>query len=157
MARNGTGRTAAGVTLLEMMVVLAIASVLAAIVFPAVGTGLNALELRSAATRLAGAARYARDQAVYRQRIYQLRVSGDRRSVSVSDWEGREERTYELPAAVEVLAVGPDAWGEAHRDRRIFFFPDGSAPAFEVVLAGARRQITVAGDPLTGAAKVEER
>jgi len=149
--------TQSGVTLMELLVVVAIASILLAIVFPAAGSGLGTLELRSAATRLAAAARYARDQAVYRQRIYQLEIDGAAGSLSVSDLEGGGERSYQFPPSVRVEVVLPEEHNAPANHRRLFFFPDGSAPDFEVILANTRRQLAVIGDPLTGTAKVVER
>lgn len=150
-------RSTSGVTLMELLVVIALASILLAIVFPAVGSGLGTLELRSAATRVAAAARYARDQAVYRQRIYQLEIDDVTRSVSVSDIEGGGQQSYQFPPSVQVEAVLPAEDATPTRRRRLFFFPDGSAPDFEVILTNARRQMTVISDPLTGTAKVVER
>jgi general secretion pathway protein H len=148
---------AAGVTLMELLLVVAIASILLAIVFPAVGSGLGTLELRSAATRLAGAARYARDQAVYRQRIYQLEIDGAAGSISVADMDGGGVKSYQIPASVKVEAVVPAEGFAQSRIRRLYFFPDGAAPEFEVILTNTRRQLSVVGDPLTGTAKVVEQ
>jgi len=154
---NRKQSSSAGVTLLELLVVVAIASILLAIVFPAAGSGLGTLELRSAAARLAAATRYARDQAVYRQRIYQLVIDAQAGSVAVADIAAGGERSYQLPASVRVAEVLPAEGFEPSQKRRLFFFPDGSAPEFEVVLRNTRRQLAVIGDPLTGTAKVVEQ
>ena len=146
-----------GVTLMEMLVVIALASILLAIVFPAVGSGLGGLELRAAATRVAAAARYARDQAVYRRQPFQLVIDGAAGSVSVSRLNEEDARRYEFPASVRVESVLPAETGSPSKVRRFFFFPDGAAPQFEVTLANARRRLVVAGDPLTGTAKVVEQ
>jgi general secretion pathway protein H len=149
---------AAGVTLMEMLVVIALASILLALVFPAVGSGLGTLELRSAATRLAAAARYARDQAVYRQRTYQLIIdSGAPASVAVAELNGVDQKQYELPGSVRVAEVLPVEQGSRATIRRFYFFPDGAAPEFQVSLASRSRQMTVIADPLTGTAKVVDQ
>ena len=146
---------AAGVTLTEMLVVIAIASILLAVVFPAVGSGLRTLELRSAATRLAIAARYARDQAVHRQRTFQLAVDSGRRVVEIGDVDGSTPRRYELPESVRIARVLPAAQTEESL-QRFLFLPDGAAPEFRIVLANDRRELAVVGDALTGTARVEE-
>ena len=148
---------AAGVTLMEMLVVIALASILLAIVFPAVGSGLGTLELRSAATRLAAAARYARDQAVYRQQIFQLDIDGQAGAVAVENLAGAEAHRYQLPESVHIEEILPAEEGRTDSARRFFFLPDGGAPEFQVILTNSRRQIAIIGDPLTGTAKVEER
>jgi len=147
----------AGVTLMEMLVVIALASILLAIVFPAVGSGLGSLELRSAATRLAAAARFARDQAVYRQKAFQLQIDAGAGTVAVADLEGADRHSFELPGSVRVAQVLPAEDGLTSPLRRFFFFPDGAAPDFEVTLANSRRQMVIVGDPLTGTAKILEQ
>src|SRR3970040_653003 len=89
-------QTSRGITLLEMLVVVALASVLLAVVFPSVGAGLRTLELRSAAQRLAASARYARDQAVHRQRFYELEIDAEAGTVSVGDLEQTARRRFEV-------------------------------------------------------------
>ncbi|HEY7678902.1 MAG TPA: GspH/FimT family pseudopilin [Terriglobia bacterium] len=149
-------RSAAGVTLLELLVVVALASILLAVVFPSVGAGLAGLELRTSAQRLAAAAGYARDQAVHRQTPLRLEIDGAAGTVAVMDLGGRARRAFELPASVRVENILP-AEDAASRVRRFVYMPDGAAPAFEVVLANQRQEIRVVSDPLTGAAKVSER
>jgi Tfp pilus assembly protein FimT len=142
---------------MELLVVVAIASLLLAIVFPAVGSGLGTLELRSAATRLAAAARYARDQAVFRQRIYQLEIDMEAGSVAVGDAEGGRQQSYQLPSSVRVEAILPQGGMELSTPWRLFFYPDGAAPDFEVLLTNSRRRVAVVGDALTGTARVVEQ
>ena len=148
---------AAGVTLMELLVVVALASIMLAIVFPAVGSGLGTLELRSAATRVAAIARHARDQAVYRQKTMQMEINSEAGTVSVADLEGGGQQRYEFPDTVHVQEVLPSEDAAASRTRRFFFFPDGAAPEFQVILSNTRRQLTVVGDALTGTAKVVEQ
>src|SRR5690242_16250986 len=93
------GRLTRGVTLMEMLVVIALASILLAIVFPAVGSGLGTLELRSAATRLAAAVRYARDQAVYKQKTYELQIERGNGVIAVREWSGESSQSFTLPAS----------------------------------------------------------
>ena len=146
----------AGVTLLELLVVIALASILLAVVFPAVGSGLATLELRTSAQRLAAAARYAREQAVHQQRTYQLEIDGEAGRVVVVDVEEGARRSFELPASVRVERVLPAAREGEMRSGRFLFYADGGAPLFEVTLENQRRQLVVSSDPLTGGARVME-
>jgi len=153
-----------GVTLLELLVVVALASVLLAVVFPSVGAGLRTLELRSAAQRLAASARYAREQAIHRQRFYELEIDTAAGTISVGDLErsgpaqagsARSRRSFELPATVRVERISPEETGSPTR-RRFLFSPDGGAPAFEIVLGNDRRQAVVTSNPLTGFPRITE-
>ena len=151
----GEWRKTRGVTLLELLVVIVLASVLLAVVFPSVGAGLRTLELRSAAQRLAASARYARDQAVHRQRFYALEIDATARTVTVTDFAGESRRSFELPASVRVERILPEETRD-ESTRRFLFSPDGNAPAFEIVLGNDRRQVAVRSNPLTGFPKVAE-
>lgn len=155
-------QTSRGVTLLELLVVVALASVLLAVVFPSVGTGLRTLELRSAAQRLAASARYAREQAIHRQRFYELEIDAEAGTISVGDIgrndskaSSRARRSFELPASVRVERISPEEPGGPSR-RRFLFSPDGAAPAFEIVLSNDRRQVVVTSNPLTGFPRITE-
>jgi general secretion pathway protein H len=149
-------RQAKGVTLVELLVVMALASILLAIVFPAVGSGLGTLELRSAARKLAAAARYAHDQAVYRRKTYQLEIDGGAGAIGVADLEGKDARRFELPGSVRIEILTPGDGVGNSQERRYFFLADGAAPSFNVRLANSRRSLLVESDPLTGAARVRE-
>lgn len=148
-------RTERGVTLLELLVVVALASILVAIVVPAVGAGLRTLELRSAAQRLAAAARFARDQAIHRQRYYELEIDAAGGTVSVGDLERTARRSFALPASVRVEKISPEETAGSSR-RSFLFSPDGGSAPFEIVLGNERRQVAVTSNPLTGFPKVTE-
>jgi len=144
--------------LLELVVVVALASILLAVVFPSVGTGLSGLELSGAARRVAAAARYARDEAVRRRSTLQLEVDSASGTIAVADL-GRAStnvRRFEVPASVRIEQVLPQEPGSSGGPRRFLFTPDGAAPEFQIVLANQRRQITVMNDALTGAATVSD-
>ena len=157
-----------GVTLLELLVVAALASILLAVVFPSIRAGLGTLELHSSARRLAAAARYARDQAVHRQRFFQLEIDTVSGTISVTDIDmdiniddsgqtrraGR--RSFELPPAVRVGTIRPSEADAASGIRRFLFSPDGDSDPFEIVLENPRRQVQVSIDSLTGFPKVTD-
>ena len=145
-----------GITLIEMLVVVALASMALALVFPAVGSGLTGLQLRSSAQRLAASAKFARDQAVYRQRFFQLEIDGATGTVSVLDLEGNFRRSFDLPEAVRVERILPEQSATPLETRRFLFFPDGSLTPFQVILRSRQRRVQVSADPLTGFPEVLE-
>ena len=155
-----------GVTLLELLVVAALASILLAVVFPSIRAGLGTLELRSSARRLAAAARYARDQAVHRQRFFQLEIDTVSGTISVTDIDVNTDdagqtrragrRSFELPPAVRVGTIRPGETDAASGIRRFLFSPDGDSDPFEIVLENPRRQVQVSIDSLTGFPKVTD-
>ena len=162
MAVNTHGRIELGVTLLELLVVTALASVALALVFPSVGAGISGLELQSAARNVAAAVRFAREQAVYRQRPYHLEIRRAEKTIAVTDAQGNERREFALPDAVALAEIAPaeSASGTAGADsdtRRFIFYPNGAVPRIEVSLNSANRVLRIVSDPLTGSAKVEDQ
>jgi general secretion pathway protein H len=144
-----------GVTLLELLVVAALASVVLALVFPSIHSGMNTMALRSSAQRLAAAAKFARDQAIFRQRPFELEIDGNTRMVSVFDSAG-ETRSFELPSSVQVAKILPEETDTASKARRFLFNPDGSSVRFQVILETSHRQFEIATDPLTGFPKISD-
>ena len=144
-----------GVTLLELLIVTALASIMLALVFPSIRSGMGTLALKSSAQRLAAAAKFARDQAIYRQRPFELEIDADARTVAVIDSEGGT-RSFEFPPEVRVAAILPPEQDAASKVRRFLFSPDGSSVPFEIVLEIARRQVAVSSDPLTGFPRVSD-
>jgi general secretion pathway protein H len=150
----GRSRTISGVTLMELLVVAALAAVLLAIVFPSIRAGMGTLELRSSAQKIAAAAKFARDQAVYRQAPVELEIDSEHKTVSLIDSNG-QTRSFELPAGVIVAKVLP-ASDQGGPKRTFLFSPDGSSMGFGVILANAHRSMRVTTDALTGFPKIAE-
>jgi general secretion pathway protein H len=148
------GRTR-GVTLLELLVVAALASILLALVFPSIRAGMGTMELRSSAQQLAAAAKFARDQAIFRQRPFELDINTATGEISVMDNQGFL-RKFTLPANVRVGGVMPPVPAGSDDTRRFLFSPDGSTEPFRVVLENSRRRVEVSTDALTGFPKVAE-
>jgi len=161
-----------GVTLLELLVVMTLAAVLLAVTFPSIRAGMGTLELRTSAQHLAAAAKYARDQAIFRQRPFELEIDGIAGTISVLDSGGRSS-SFQLPSGVHVETILPAEIGfpivrkttspggtatsdASLRTRSFLFTADGNSAPFQVVLANGRRQIKIAADPLTGVPKISE-
>lgn len=158
-ARPGQARRAArgrGFTLLEMVMVLVLAGILAALVAPSVSRTLESSRLRGGAAELRATLSLARTLSA---------SAGQARSVLFDLESGEygiagESRRRLLPEGVSFRSVRVgDALAEAGRPPgrdapRVRFFPDGSAEETEVVLTsagGGMQRVTV--DPMTGLAE----
>ena len=144
-----------GVTLIELLVVGVLASILLALVFPSIHAGMGTLELRSAAQHLAAAAKFARDEAIYRQRPLELEIDTGAGTVAVIDSKG-VGRSFQLPSGVLVYTIPPQGTGATSKTLRFLFTPDGSSVPFRVLLENARRRMEVATDPLTGFPRISD-
>lgn len=137
----------AGVSLLELLIVLAIMGAVAAIAIPMFGgTGASSTELRSAARQLAAGLRLARSEAVAQRRetFLVLDVAGRRFKVD----RHREEHT--LPRAVELKLFTAQKDLVDEKVGSIRFYPDGGSNGGRITVASGERKFEVDVDWLTG-------
>lgn len=142
-----------GFTLLELLVVLVIAVLLVAVVPPLISGMSGATELRSAARQLAAGLRFARNEAVTRQREavltldlskHRFAVSGDPREIALP--EGLSLHLYTAQSELLDQATG-----------NIRFFPDGSSTGGAVTVSGPKLAYRINVDWLTGAIAIVEQ
>jgi general secretion pathway protein H len=146
-------RGAQGFTLLELMLVLAIAAAVMALAPPLLYQAMPGLQLKSAARQVAAGFRSARDQAITRRAETLLSVDLDERRI---EWSGAR-RPLELPDGLEVSLV--TATSELGRDARqgsIRFYPDGSSTGGRVTVSHGERGYRVDVDWLTGRVSIGE-
>ena len=135
-----------GVTLLELLIVLAIMALIAGLALPLFGNGVSTTELRSSARQLAAGLRTARTEALAQRRetFLVLDVAGKRFKV---DQDPREHR---LPAGVELkLFTAQNDLVDATTGA-IRFFPDGGSNGGRITVAAGTRKYEVDVDWLTG-------
>ena len=143
-------RTQRGFTLLELIVVLFLAGLVAALVAPSFSGTLESSRLRSGAAEVRATFTLARTLAASGSRLRTVAFDVERGQYVV---EG-EARTYVLPEGVRIESAHVGTAAVEQETFRVRFFPDGSAEEAEIVVAssaGGRLRVTV--DPLTGIAE----
>ncbi len=143
---NACSRRLRGVTLLELLIVMALMAILASVVLPMFGTGVSTTELRSSARQLAAGLRTARSEALAQRRetFLVVDVAGKRFRV---DQDPREHR---LPAGVELkLFTAQNDLVDANVGA-IRFFPDGGSNGGRITVGAGARKFEVDVDWLTG-------
>lgn len=135
---SATGKTpddaTAGFTLLEMLVVLAVAALIAGIGFPRLQAQLAAQEWRTGVSALTALLREARAQAVRTGRVAVVAVSPDGNSVRRDD-----AAPLAMPASVTIAAPQPT-----------LFYADGSSSGGAFAVTGGARRIRISIAPPTG-------
>jgi general secretion pathway protein H len=98
--------SSSGVTLLELVVVVAILATAAVFALPAIRVGSDNLQLRAGASRVASLLREARQRAVTQRRPARVRLEASHRAVALA-WDGTDVpiRRVELPLRFRLDAV----------------------------------------------------
>ncbi|HWB95097.1 MAG TPA: prepilin-type N-terminal cleavage/methylation domain-containing protein [Bryobacteraceae bacterium] len=152
----GTGG-ARGITLLEMLVVVALIALLAGLTFPSVSAGLDSVRLRSATNSVVAFLNAALSRADRRQEAVQLSVSIDHNALWVDSVEPGFVRRLEMPEGIRIEEVLPKLAMEERGPRRFLLLPGGTPPRIGVQIVnsrGNRRLVRV--DPTTGVPNVED-
>jgi general secretion pathway protein H len=139
-------RSLRGVTLLELLIVLAIMAIVAGFVMPMFGGPISTSELRASARELAAGLRLAQSEAVSQRResFLVLDVAGKRFKV------GNDPREHKLPdkAELKLFTAQNDLVNE--RVGAIRFYPDGGSNGGRITIGSGERKFDVDVDWLTG-------
>jgi general secretion pathway protein H len=135
-----------GLTLLEILIVMALMAILAAFVIPMFGGPVSTSELRSSARQLAAGLRLARSEALSQRRetFLVIDVAGRRFKVD------REAREHTLPKRVELKLFTAQNDLVSDSVGSIRFFPDGGSNGGRITVASGERKFDVDVDWLTG-------
>jgi general secretion pathway protein H len=144
--RIRTGRRSSGVTLIELLIVLAIVGALAAIVLPMLGSGVSSLELKGAAREIASGLKLARSEAMASRQEAFLTIDLEGRRFMV----GASAREHALPKALDIKLF--TAQNDLVNDKvgAIRFYPDGGSNGGRITLSAGERKYEVDVDWLTG-------
>ncbi len=135
-----------GVTLLELLIVLSIMAVVAAMVVPMFGSGVSTAELKGAARQVAAGLRLARSEALATRQETRVVLDLERRTFKAEP----ELREHALPHAIELKLFTAQSDLVTERVGAIRFFPDGGSNGGRVTLAVGERKYEVDVDWLSG-------
>lgn len=144
---------AAGLTLVELTVVMLIIALGTALAVPMIQAGLEAREVRRAARQIAATMHFCRGEAVATGVPQELVIDAYKNTIHTTEWGRWAELTDR--AVIERIQGGT-----ALEDGvvQILFFPNGSSSGAEVVLANrrdrTRSRLAVSLDPLLGTVRV---
>ena len=145
-----------GVTLIEMLLVVAIVGLLAGISFPAVTSGIDSLRLASASDSVVSFFNAGLNRAERRQQLIEIAVSKTERSLTMRSSEPGFLRKIELPEGIAIVSILPESQDQTESGRRFVLYPGGVVPRIGLELAnrkGTHRIVRV--DPITGVPQIE--
>jgi prepilin-type N-terminal cleavage/methylation domain-containing protein len=144
----GDAASARGVTLLEMLIVVAIIGTIASVSFPALTSGLAGVRLSSASSEVASFLTSSMNNVERREQAAAIVLSPKENRLDVFTAASGEKpaRTYQPPSGIAF---------EGDERHRYLLFPGGAFPRISLVLRnekGARRSIEI--DPVTAVPQV---
>ena len=150
VARRGTS---SGVTLLELLIVLSIMAIVAALVLPMFGgTGVSTGELKGAARQLAAGLRVARSEALATRQETRVVLDLEQRTFRID----RDANLHTLPRMIEVKLFTAQSDLVNDRVGAIRFFADGGSNGGRVTLAAGTRKYDIDIDWLTGRVAIQD-
>ena len=142
-----------GVTLIEMLVVITIASLLVGISFPAVTSGLDSLRLNAAANDIVSFLNTGASRAARGQQVVEVTISKSENKLSMRSSDTTFARTLSMPDGVSITRVLPELPEENDAPRIFMLYPGGTVPTVGVALMNRRHvERLVEVDPMTGVA-----
>ena len=150
----------AGVTLIEMMVVVALISLMVGVSYPAITSGIESLRLKGATNSIVAFLDYGLSRAERRQQMVDITISKADNSLEMRSREPGFYRKLQLPDGVSIVQILPQlpeqAAGDANLNRDFLLYPGGTVPPLGVQLINRRNvQRVVRVDPITGVPHIE--
>jgi general secretion pathway protein H len=153
VARAEQGRTEAGFALIEILCVLAIIGLLAAIILPAIPRATTRAKLESYAVQTAALLKGDRNAALRRQTQIATGVDAPSRSIR----SGATGRIIRLPDDVAVAAILASRCADRDVGRSIDFFPSGMSCGGTIALTRPGMGYQVRVNWLTGGVDIVQQ
>jgi prepilin-type N-terminal cleavage/methylation domain-containing protein len=150
--RQGAG----GVTLIEMMVVVALIALMAGISYPAITSGIDSMRLKAATNSVVSFLNAGLSRAERRQQVVEITISKLDNSIEMHSSVPGFSRKLPMPQGISIVQVLPPLPENPDAPRMFFLYPGGTVPPFGVQLINRRNvQRVVRVDPITGVPRVE--
>jgi prepilin-type N-terminal cleavage/methylation domain-containing protein len=152
---QASARPQAGVTLIEMMIVVGLIALIVGITFPSFSAGVDTLRLNQAAAGVVSFYNDALNRAERRGQAVAITVLKAQNTLVMHSAEPGFEKKYELPDGVTIVKVLPEA-DDDDGPRQFLLYPGGAVPRAGIEIANQRKAVrTVLMDPITGVPQVE--
>jgi prepilin-type N-terminal cleavage/methylation domain-containing protein len=141
-----------GVTLIEMLIVMALIALVVGMAAPSISSGLDSLRLRSTSDAMIGFLNTALSRADTRQQAVEIVISPADGTLTAISADQGFHKVLEIASTIKILSVQPGGAGdEQNQMRRFLVYPGGSVPKIAIEIGdstGRKRLVSV--DPITG-------
>jgi prepilin-type N-terminal cleavage/methylation domain-containing protein len=141
----------AGVTLVEMMIVVTLIALVAGLSYPSVASGLDTLRLRSASDAVVTLLNTSLDRAERRQQAVEIQIRAREGTLVARSADMGFVRHVQIPEPLRITDILPHIPTNGDEARRVLLYPGGAVPRIGIELStpqGRKRTVTV--DPITG-------
>jgi prepilin-type N-terminal cleavage/methylation domain-containing protein len=150
----------AGVTLIEMVVVVALIALMVGVSYPAITSGIDSLRLNAATNGVVSFLDYGLSRAERRQQTVEITISKADNSIEMRSSERGFYRKLQMPEGVSIVQVLPRLPEQSPDNpdlkRNFLLYPGGTVPPIGLQLINRRNvQRMVRVDPITGVPRVE--
>jgi general secretion pathway protein H len=142
----------AGLSLLELLIVLMLMAIIASVVIPIFGPGVSTTELKRAARELAAGLRLARSQAISQRTEAVLELDVATRAFRVPP----DPKVHTMADGIEVKLYTAQRDLINEQVGVVRFFPDGGSNGGRITVAAGERKYDVDIDWLTGRVAILE-
>ena len=146
-------RKSAGFTLLEIIIVLGIATIIYAILLGVPMRGGKSADLKYAARTLASGLRQAQTTAMATRRDATLTLDLDQKEYQVLG----EKEAHKLPDDIDLKLYTAQSEVTSEKRGAIRFFPDGSSTGGRITVSSGDRKFLVDVDWLTGRVSLADK
>ncbi len=149
ISKIGTCNNKNGLTLLELVLVIFIISISAAIVFPSFLV-FETTKIKSDAKKIASILRCLNENAITTKETSSLKIDFKKKLLSYNSTEGKKEEIFETVRSAELQSQGMVFDGEV----TLFFHPSGAAENINIHLSDNKSSLMVIFNHLSGRVKI---
>ena len=144
-------RSSRGVTLIEMMVVVALIAVMAGVSYPAITSGIDTLRLSAASQSVVAFLNAGLNRAERRQEAMEVSIVKTENALYLRSSDPSFVRKLELPDGITIEKVLPEVPAAGDAPRNFMLYPGGTVPRLGVQLMNRRHiERIVQVDAMTG-------
>lgn len=152
ISKIGTCNNKNGFTLLELVLVIFIISISAAIVFPSFSV-FETAKIKSDAKKIASILRYLNENAITTKETSSLKIDFKKKRLIYNSTEDKKEEIFETIRSAELQSQGMVFDGEV----TLFFHHFGAAENINIYLSDNKSSLIVAFNHLSGRVKIIEQ
>jgi prepilin-type N-terminal cleavage/methylation domain-containing protein len=143
-----------GITLIEMLVVMAVIALIAGLATPSISAGLDSLRLRSTSDAMIGFLNTALARADTRQQVVEILISPAEGTLTATSADHGFNKRLDVVSPIKILSVQPELAADVedrNQTRRFLVYPGGAVPKIAIEIGNSKgRKRLVSIDPVTG-------